>query len=97
MTRRADKIRFAGSFEQLRRIVERTGISGDWEYMPADYLRYLCHDSAILNWWESTGTVSFQGPEIPRERLKNAIAGAAHGCTIEGCSMPLLPRPGRST
>lgn len=65
--------RFFGDPAQLRVVVALTGIAGVWEPMSRGYLRYKCADGAILNWWPSTGTVNFQGPDGPERRLQAAL------------------------
>ena len=67
-------VRFVGAFEQLAEIVARTRIAGRWEYMPANYVRYVCTDRAILNWWPTTGTIDFQGPLPAKRNLISALA-----------------------
>jgi hypothetical protein len=49
------------SLAVLERIVERTRLSGAWIQFNRNYRQFHAESGAILNWWASTGTVSFQG------------------------------------
>jgi hypothetical protein len=64
---------FRGTFARLQHTVALTGIIGEWQYMPARYWRFRCCNGAILNWWESTGTINFQGPEPAKAALEHAL------------------------
>ena len=65
--------RFCGTIEELKKAVEDTGISGDWkdesiirtssnnnEYISVKY-RFRGENREVLNWWDRTKTLSFQG------------------------------------
>ena len=64
---------FSGSLQQLQHIVALTQWPGMWEYMPADYWRFICDDGAILNYWPRTGTINFQGPEASKLAFKQGV------------------------
>lgn len=55
------KFKYEGTIEELRKDVAATGVPGKWQRMPQGYWRYLSSDQAILNWWPSTDTMTFQG------------------------------------
>ncbi len=48
--------------------------------------QYRAYDGAVLNWWKSTGTVTFQGPDVEAMALKAAflkvVSGGGIGKTI---------------
>lgn len=57
--------KFKGSFEALKIVVDATGASGEWRDQD-NHHQFRANDGAILNWWESSGTIQFQGP--PEEK-----------------------------
>jgi hypothetical protein len=71
------KLRFLGDVKKLEKCVSRTGITGEWREIPKHQVQYRTDDDAILNWWESTGTVAFQGPKLTVRRLKGAFVRVA--------------------
>jgi hypothetical protein len=70
-------ITFLGDFNKLEKCVLRTGVPGKWREIPHHQVQYRTDDDAILNWWESTGTVAFQGPKLAIEKLKKPFVRAA--------------------
>lgn len=54
-------LKFLGSYDGLRRCVARTRFCGVWRELPNGQSQYRTDDGAILNWWESSGTITFQG------------------------------------
>ena len=68
--------KFTGSFKQLNGIVAASGVSGVWQEMPAGYVRFVCETDGILNWWPSTGTLTFQGPAAAASQLEHALGDA---------------------
>jgi hypothetical protein len=57
------KQKFLGDLEKLKKCVSRTGVPGQWREIKNQQMQYRTNDGAFLNWWESSGTVSFQGKE----------------------------------
>ena len=66
------KIKFPGDFESLQSVVMLTGIEGEWSERE-NHHQYRADTGAVLNWWRSTGTVTFQGPEAAAANLKAAF------------------------
>jgi hypothetical protein len=62
--------KFTGSIEQLKTVVEMTGASGEWLDKGRGYWQFRCNDNAVLNWWASNGTISFQGPVEQRQEFE---------------------------
>jgi uncharacterized protein YjlB len=54
------------SLAVLERIVARTGLSGVWVQLTRNHRQFRAETGEILNWWESTGTVLFQGQNPDR-------------------------------
>ncbi|WP_238916832.1 nucleotide-binding protein [Clostridium sp. YIM B02555] len=65
--------KYKGSFEQLKQIVESTGINGQWDSANFGY-KFTSDDGAILNWYNTTGTINYQGKAIPKEILINELS-----------------------
>ena len=53
------KLKFTGSYGQLQDEVKQIGI-GEWRDL-GNQKQFRSDTGAILNWWQSTGTISFQG------------------------------------
>jgi hypothetical protein len=66
------KLRFSGPFEKLQQLMALIGIQGEWR-VREDHYQYRAVTGAILNWWKSTGTITFQGPKCAAKELKNAF------------------------
>jgi hypothetical protein len=66
------KIRFSANFESLESVVMLTSIAGEWRE-GENHHQYRADTGAVLNWWKSTGTVTFQGPEAAAANLKVAF------------------------
>jgi hypothetical protein len=47
-------------------------IAGEWR-QGENLHQYRADSGAVLNWWKSTGTVTFQGPEAAAGNLKTAF------------------------
>jgi hypothetical protein len=56
-------MRFRGSYSKIQRCVERTGVTGVWRELPYRLKQYHADNGAVLNWWEKTGTILFQGKD----------------------------------
>jgi hypothetical protein len=66
-------IKFYGSYEGLQNLLALTGIGGVWRDF-GNHKQYVANTGAILNWWQSTKTVYFQGgPPAAKEELEAAF------------------------
>jgi hypothetical protein len=61
-----------GDFKALRKIVSLIGLEGKW-IETKDVCQYRATGGAVLNYWESTGTITFQGPEFAAAELKAMV------------------------
>lgn len=52
--------KFTGNFESLQNHVLQTGIEGEWKDF-GNQKQYKTVTGAVLNWWESSKTIQFQG------------------------------------
>lgn len=66
-------MKFKGGIEQLKAVVEMTGSSGEWLDKGRGYWQFRGNDNAILNWWQSSGTITFQGPVVERQEFEVII------------------------
>ncbi len=62
--------KFRGTIEQLKTVVEMTGASGEWLDKGRGYWQFRGSDTAILNWWASSGTITFQGPREAKQEFE---------------------------
>jgi hypothetical protein len=66
------KRRFPGDFDNLQQVVSVIGIRGVWRKR-ANHHQYRATTGAVLNWWKSTGTITFGGPESAAKDLEAAF------------------------
>jgi hypothetical protein len=62
-----------GDFKALRRLVMLTGIPGEWTKGKNGHRQFRTANGAVLNYWKTTGTVTFQGRDLPAAELKAMI------------------------
>ena len=61
MTR--DQEKFDGTIEDLKAIIDKTNVQGDWRELPNGQHQFKAKNGASLNWWESNNTIYFQGKQ----------------------------------
>ena len=66
-------MKFKRSIEELKAAIERTGMAGTWSVKGNGEQQFKASDGGILNWWPSTGTISFQGPREVKGKLESAV------------------------
>ena len=54
-------IRFLGKYGKLRKCVSATCLDGKWRKLPNNQKQFCTDDGGYLNWWETTGTLTFEG------------------------------------
>jgi hypothetical protein len=69
-------LKFRGSYGKLRKCVSWTEYEGVWRDLPNGQKQYRTENGAILNWWESSGTINFQGRD-PGKSFGNAFMAVA--------------------
>lgn len=67
------KTKFLGPLKDLQAIVSATRILGNWKELLPGHYQYRTQGGAVLNWWCSTGTVSFQGASEAVKELKASL------------------------
>ncbi len=63
------KLKFSGTYAELQDEVMLTGIAGEWRDL-GNHKQFRADTGAVLNWWQSTGTISFQGPGLAAEEFE---------------------------
>jgi hypothetical protein len=67
-------INFYGSYNELSKIIKRSGYLGAWNHDASETKpAFRFNNGAILNWWKDKGTINFQGPIEAREEVKAAL------------------------
>jgi predicted nucleotide-binding protein len=68
--------KFLGKIEELQKLVSELGYEGEWEELPKQQFQFITPDGAILNWWQTTKTIGFQGPEGVKGPFEKEICNA---------------------
>jgi hypothetical protein len=67
-----------GNYRRLRKAVTRAGLNGSWRELKYGQKQYRTDDGGVLNWRETTGTISFQGVKTAaKEELAKAFTASA--------------------
>ena len=67
------KLRFEGTYKELKKCISRMGITGHWCEHKNSQKQYRTNDGAMLSWWESTKTLLFEGQKAEIPKLKQAF------------------------
>jgi hypothetical protein len=68
-------MKFHGKLEVLAEIMTEIGLVGSWRRLPDGAHQFRSEGGAVLNWWESTGTLLCQGPPARAADLRHALEG----------------------
>jgi hypothetical protein len=72
------RLKFLGNYSKLQKCVSRTRLDGKWRMLKYGQKQYRTHDGGYLNWWEGTGTITFQGHNLAaKEELTQAFIAVA--------------------
>lgn len=66
--------KFHGTVDELRAIVEATGVPGRWRELLNGHHQFRTADGGVMNWWLSTRTIHFQGAPEAVRNLQRAIS-----------------------
>jgi hypothetical protein len=69
---------FLGTYAELQDEVKLTGVYGEWRDL-GNRKQYRSDGGAILNWWQSTGTIRVQGPGLAAEEFQAKLLSRALG------------------
>ena len=67
------KLIFKTSYEELKELL--SGIEGMWDESQNNK-KVLRLNGGVMNWYESTGTIYFQGKEVGRQNLEYRVKSA---------------------
>jgi len=71
-------LEFRGDYERIKKFVLRTGLPGKWRELKYGQKQFRTDDGGYLNWWQTTGTITFQGHNLAaREELTQAFIAIA--------------------
>jgi hypothetical protein len=70
------KVKFPGTYEELQDRVLLTGVFGKWSDL-GNQKQYRTDDGAVLNWWESSKTITFQGATPAARKLEAMFFGTS--------------------
>lgn len=72
--------RFDGTIDELKAVVEQAGVRGAWTTHDNNHHKFTAANGAVFNWWDTKKkTVSFQGPDGPKQALEAAIHAVCDG------------------
>lgn len=71
---------FRGSYQDLQDKVLLTGVGGQWKDL-GNQKQYRAETGAVLNWWGSSKTISFQGDKTEAEKFE-AIFNEGSGQSV---------------
>jgi hypothetical protein len=88
-------IKFLGNFRVLQQRVKNCQVRGVWRYITANDLhQFKAETGENLNWWPTTGTITFQGGDVSVLQDRYALGylpGELHR-TARGHSKTILRR-----
>jgi hypothetical protein len=61
-----------GDFKVLRYAVARTDVPGEWT-KEGNHRQFRAMNGAILNYWKSSGGITFHGPEFAADELRAMV------------------------
>lgn len=73
----ASKTRFTGKYEELRDRLTSLNGEGEWHDLNENQKQFRHRAGGIVNWYPSTGTITFQGPGDQQSTLQQVVAMAS--------------------
>src|SRR5882762_2943402 len=68
--------KFFGKIEELQALIAEVGCEGQWEELPNQVFQFTTPEGGVVNWWQKTKTVQFQGPPLVKTSLEKRVANA---------------------
>ena len=90
-------LRFQGDYSKLRKYVSRVDSRGSWRDLKYGGKQYRTEKGAVLNWWEKSGKILFQGHDLAAlefEQGFKAIASTKGRLANESTKRPGRPAEG---
>ncbi len=69
-------MKFHGLYDSLKQIIESIHEPGEWRKLDNNKYQFRARNGAILNFWESSGTVTFQGQNDESQKLEKSVQNA---------------------
>lgn len=66
-------VKFLGTYDSLQNKVSQLSVAGEWIELPDGKKQFKNRNGAILNWWESTGTILFQGDNKAKAEMEAGL------------------------
>jgi predicted nucleotide-binding protein len=89
-------IKFPGKIEDLQALIASLGIDGEWNELANHNYHFTTPEGAVLNWWQKTKTVQFQGSPKIKAAFEEPVSKAISEWKPAAKSA-LLPVPVRSS
>ena len=65
---------FKGKFEELQEMLAKAGCTGQWADI-ANGKQFKSEEGGVLNWYQATGRINFQGPAPAKNNLIGQLGG----------------------
>lgn len=72
----ASALSFSGTLEELQKLVNDLGVNGTWSAPSEHQHQCKAKDGAVLNWFHSTGKLTFQGKSAASQELERQVTQA---------------------
>ena len=69
-------IKFPGKIEELQALIAKLGIEGEWNELAKQNYHFTTPEGAVLNWWQKTKTVQFQGSPKIKADFEGSVSKA---------------------
>lgn len=66
-------MKFRGSYQDLQDKILLTGLYGEWRDI-GNQKQFRTDEGAVVNWWQTTGTITVQGKPSATSALKRHVA-----------------------
>jgi hypothetical protein len=70
-------LKFCEDYAKVKTCVSKTGFDGQWRELQHGQKQYRTAKGAVLNWWTSTGTITFQGDKAAAKELEQVFIAVA--------------------
>lgn len=81
--------KFNGTFQELQDKILLTGINGSWKDLSNGQKQYKTETGIVLNWWESSKTISIQGPNgTNKDKFEDAFYKVLNGEVVSAVTHP---------
>lgn len=75
-------MKFHGTIDELKKLVASSSIPGEWTDEGSGKHSFRSKAGGVLNWWESKGTLQYQGNGVGRTALEASVARILNKTTL---------------